>query len=105
RDYVHSPDPEYVAKLQAAQEAVQHARKRPGEVVALFLDEVGCYRQPTLAPSYELAGESQALARRSYQSDDVFRLVATLDALGGQVVYRRANAIEWATLVAFYRQL
>src|SRR5512141_1099892 len=71
REYVHSPDPAYVAKLQEIHVQV----RAPAVSVVLFEDELTYYRQPTLAQAYELAGHRQPLARRSYAANTHRRVV------------------------------
>lgn len=110
REYVHSPDPDYDAKL-ALITALQltalqlTARVVPEHAQVLFVDEVTIYRQPTLAPAWEERGPSQPLARRSYASDTATRLLGTLNATTGEVSSLRAAHITIPRLVAFFRQL
>ena len=105
RDYVHSPDRDYVAKLRDVHVQVQtHAK--PTELVAvLFQDERTYYRQPTLASTYELGGHVQPFARRSYNANTHRRVVATLDACTGQVLYHQGSLIGVKELVRFYEQV
>jgi transposase len=105
RSYVHSPDPCYLAKLAVIADLHEQVLAADGRLALLYLDEVSLYRQPTLAPAYEVRGPHQPLARWSYQANTLTRVVATLDAQDGRVVSRRASHINVATLVAFYAQL
>jgi len=105
REHVHSPDPDYVDKLQFVDDLVRQARASAGCIIMLFEDEFTFYRQPTLAKAYEERGHCQSLAHRSYRSNTPTRVVATLDALTGQVIYHRRSKIDLDELVRFYRQV
>jgi hypothetical protein len=52
RDYVHSPDPDYLEKMAAIQERLAQIRACSDRLVAVYLDELTYYRQPTVAPAY-----------------------------------------------------
>jgi hypothetical protein len=105
REYVHSPDPDYTAKLAWLRE-LQHRITRPdGPEVLLFQDECTYYRQPTVAPAYAGQGTEQALARRSHAANTATRIAAALDAVTGRVVAVQKAHITVAGLVAFYRKL
>ncbi|MDQ3706885.1 MAG: transposase [Chloroflexota bacterium] len=69
------------------------------------MDQVTTYRQPTLAAAYEDKGQVQPLAHRSYHSDTLTRIVASLEHTSGRVVYLRASKIGTGQLVEFYRKL
>ena len=102
RSYIHSPDPDYRAKLQEVQICIQRARQAPELSVVLFQDEFTYYRQPTLAAAFELAGHIQPLAHLSYRSNAQRRIAATLDPLTGRVVHMQARKISVDALVDFY---
>src|SRR5436190_12424031 len=51
----HSPDPEYVAKLDRLLECLRDAAAHPGEVELVFLDEMGYYRWPKEGHAWGLA--------------------------------------------------
>jgi len=105
RSYVHSPDPDYLAKLSDVCFCLALAQRFPERFVLLFQDEFSYYRQPTLAADYEQVGTCQPLARRSYRSNTVWRIVAALDALTGQVHYAQHHRTGLPQMVAFYQQL
>lgn len=105
RDYVHSPDPDYVAKLRDVHIQVQTLPQANGLVVVLFQDELTYYRQPTLARAYEAEGHVQPLARRSYRSNTARRVVATLDAFTGRVLSHQGSLIGVQELIRFYAQV
>jgi transposase len=105
RDYVHSPDPYYWDKLSLIELCRLRAYYDPHRYAFLYLDELSCYRQPTLARAYEAVGPQQPLAQRSYQSETRFRLVGALNALTGQTLYRQRSKISPACLSGFYADL
>jgi hypothetical protein len=105
RDYVHSPDDHYEAKLALIADAQEAARREPGRYVLVYQDEFTYYRQPTLASAYEACGHIQPLAQRSHQRNSWFRIVATLNALTGQVTYRQRSKLDVGNLGLFYAQL
>ncbi len=105
REHVHSPDPDYVAKRAAVDACVAEARAAGGRVVALFQDEITLHRQPSLAPAWAARGRDQPLAERSYRRDTTARVVGTLDALTGQVCFRRRHELRIPALVSFYREV
>jgi hypothetical protein len=105
RDYIHSPDPDYAAKLNAVATARQAAQADPAHQVMLYLDEMTIYRQPTVAQGWAARGRPQSLARRSQRSNTRTRLLGALDAATGQVHHLRAESITLATLVHFYQQV
>ena len=105
REYVHSPDPDYTAKLAFVQQRVALARASGGRVVTLFQDELTYYRQPTLARGYEACGRSQPLARRSYRTETATRTLGALDVCDGRVHFWQGSRVALATLVRFYQQL
>jgi hypothetical protein len=106
RDYLHSPDPDYDAKLEAINCRLREARASGGKVVVLFCDELSFYRQPTVARDYEARGRKvQPRARRGYARDESWREVGAVDALTGRVVHRQASKVSIATVVKFYQQV
>jgi transposase len=105
RDYVHSPDPDYRAKLDRVAQLVAEARASGGRRVALYLDELTYYRQPTLARAYAAAGAEQPLAQRSYQANTATRVIAALNVVEARVNYRQASRLGIREVVAFHQQL
>jgi transposase len=105
RSYIHSPDPDYLEKLQDVQVCIHRSKGAPQLCVVLFQDELTYYRQPTLAAAYELAGRIQPLARLSYGSNTQQRVAAILDPLTGRVIYRQSSKMGVQALVNFYQQV
>ncbi|MCW5865548.1 MAG: hypothetical protein KIT52_20840, partial [Anaerolineae bacterium] len=55
--------------------------------------------------AYEAVGHNQPLAQRSYAADTCFRLLATVDAHIGQVIYTQRSHITTACLSDFLAQV
>lgn len=101
RDYLHSPDPNYGAKLAEVEATLERVAQSDGKEVFVFGDELTFYRQPSLARDYEQAGSRhQPLARRSQKSDTTGREAAVVNALTGQVVHLQASRLSLAREVA-----
>lgn len=54
--HIHSPDPNYLAKLADIAVHVGRRQARGGRIVTMYMDEFSFYRQPTLARAYEERG-------------------------------------------------
>lgn len=105
RDYLHSPDRDYTAKVAYIQRCWQIARVKPEQVVLLYLDEFAFERQPTLSQTYEAQGQGCPLAYRSQRSNTQCRGLGALNALTGQVLYLQRTHISTSVLSAFYAQI
>jgi transposase len=107
RDYIHSPDPQYLEKLEAVESCRRRAAESGGaEVVALYADELGCYRQPQASRDYEQRGAGvQPLARRSVKENTLYREVAALNPLTGELLHHGASRMRVRELLRFYRQI
>jgi hypothetical protein len=99
RAHVHSPDPNYPAKLASIRLQLQ------SRVDLVFTDEFTLYRQPSLAPAYEHRGHVQPLAELGHTTNRTWRFVAGLHAWTGQVTWLGASRISVGRLVAFYQKL
>lgn len=104
RDYVHSPDPDYLGKMALIREVLTQTRACTDRLVAVYLDELTYYRQPTVAAAYE-ARKEQPRAYRSHQSNTPTRVIATLDEQTGRVVAAQRSKIGVTELVNFYQKL
>ena len=104
RDYVHSPDPDYLGKRDYLQQTMAEALRSGGRHVFLFLDELTYYRQPTLSYGYE-EHKCQPLARRAYGSNADTRVLAALNAMDGRVHSWQGTVISVPRLVRFYQGL
>lgn len=102
RDHVHSPDPMYQEKLSYIGDILYQVKESHPELVLLYLDELTYYRQPSLGYSYEQSGHPQPLAERSLLSDTYTRIVGTLDAVSGQVLYSQNQKVGIVELRQLY---
>ena len=99
REHVHSPDPDYRAKLETI-----HHHLAPA-VDLVFVDEFTLSRQPSLASADEGRGHVQPYAELGYTSNRTWRIIAAVPAWTGQVNWLSASALSVGRLVAFYQQL
>ena len=56
QEHVHSPDPEYDAKMAAVAAARAEAAARPGAVVFVYQDEFTTHRRPSVARAWQEEG-------------------------------------------------
>jgi DDE superfamily endonuclease len=105
RDHVHSPDPFYLAKTEAISALKKQVQADQAQEVLLYLDELTYYRQPSLARGYEAAGTARPHAQRSLASNTATRVVGTLDALCGRVLFQSGSKVGIKELVTFYQQV
>ena len=70
RDYVRSPDRDYVEKLSRVQHALDTARETPETSVVLYQDEFSFKRQPTIAKDWAETGTKYPVARQSHRSEE-----------------------------------
>jgi hypothetical protein len=105
RDYIHSPDPDYEAKLAYIDQLLTQGRGSDGRQVVLYQDELTYYRQPSLARSYEACGQPQPLAVRSHAANTATRVAATLDAFTARVVPWQGTRFGIPQVVGFYQQV
>lgn len=87
------------------EDLLAEARAAPERQVALYLDELTYYRQPSLASTWEARGEVQPRACRSHRANTPTRVVATLDPANGRVVAWQGSRVGLDPLVRFYQQV
>ena len=105
RYYLHSPDPDYDAKLGLLQACLERSRADPETYPLLYLDELTYYRQPTLSEAYEARGGTGPLAHRSYRSNSAMRVGAAMDVATGKVIYRQSRRLGCDELVRLYQDI
>ena len=103
--FVRSPDPNYRYKRQRILAAYQEVIAKPNEVVMLFQDEFTYYRRAHVHKCYQLQGKNQQRHHHQAGWDNKARIVATLDAVTGQVCYRQRSRIDRWQLCAFYQDI
>jgi len=105
REYVHSPDPNYQAKVNLIKSTRFRARLEPERYPFLYLDELTYYRQPSVSRAYEERGKTQPLARRSHHSNTHARVLGAMNAETGQVTYCQRSKTNIPCLVNFWYKL
>lgn len=103
RQHVHSPDPDYLAKLRSVKVHVLAVART--QQVLLFEDEFTLYRQPSLAFAYEQQGKRQPLAHLGHKGNYTWRIAAALNPWTGQVIYQQARVMDVQRMITFYRKL
>ena len=84
---------------------MDHARRHPGAVVALWQDEVSFYRHPTQGQLWSWAGRKQPHLPWSHRSNTLVRVTGVLDAVSGENLTRQASKISVECLLKFYQQV
>jgi hypothetical protein len=97
-----SPDPDYAAKHLSLMRTLGQARRHPGQVEAIFLDEMGYTRWPEPGPDY---GGPTPLADRREANNGLWRLIGGLNARTGQLNYLDNYIVGRAKVIQFYQHL
>ena len=105
RAYLHSPDPDYDAKLAAVTAAQMLARAYPGEVVLLYEDEFTYRRRPSVSRAWAPAGEDAPRAGQGLGTNRQRRVAACLDARTGRLLARQRHAFGRRALAAFLAEV
>jgi hypothetical protein len=82
-----SPDPEYATKETRLLACLQEAARYPDQVLVLFMDEMGFFRWPDPAPNWVEQAPVLATIAPCADNNRQWRMIGTLNALSGQVVY------------------
>ena len=107
RDQLYSPDPDYLAKVAHLERCLRAAVRWPQEVVLLFVDEMGYYRWPAVAPDWQVVmpGATAGRVHKAGPTNRQQRLIGALNALTGQVDYLDNYLVGRQQVSAFYRRL
>lgn len=105
QEHLHSPDPDYAAKLAAVRRAAAAARRSDGRVLLLYLDEFTYYRRPPPGRCYAPVGGPGSYAEQGYGRNRKRRVVGALHACSGRLTYWQGERAGAAALVRFYAQL
>jgi hypothetical protein len=97
-----SPDPDYLSKRLRLMRVLGQARRHPGRIEAIFLDEMGYTRWPDPAPDY---GGPTPVADRRGANNGLWRLIGGLNARTGRLDYLDAYIVGRAKVIQFYKQL
>lgn len=105
QEHLHSPDPQYDAKMTAVAAARAEAAAQPGAVVFVYQDEFTAYRRPSVAQAWHQAGGSGRHAALGQKTNNERRLIGALDVADGHVFcWQRAHA-DVSTLIRYYKAL
>lgn len=103
RRAVHSPDPEYAAKVARLATITWYTRQDPARLVRLYQDELTYYRRPSVAQGYTpIARAQQPLARQGWRANTARRIAGCLDAASGRLVAWQRTHFDRHTLYRFY---
>lgn len=106
REHVHSPDPEYEAKVAAIEAALTEVRADLEHKVLLYLDEVTYYRQSTKGKAYARCGPYQARAEIAPFVRNVYsRVLGAMNVMTGKVVFEQQKHITVPCLTRFWQAL
>jgi hypothetical protein len=105
RQYVHSPDAAYQAKLARIAEAIQQVLTQPARYVLLYADEFTYYRRPSIANAYGQAGQDDIRANTGWLSNTKRRIAAGLNFLTGQLHAWQRASFRRSTLLRFLLSL
>lgn len=107
RDYVHSPDPEYQAKLTRILVRQQWVRRssllNPQRYVLLYEDEFTYYRQPSVSSSYAAVGSDLPHAVLSHRHNSTRRIAASLDVCTGRLFAWQRDRFDRHTLKRYFQ--
>lgn len=105
QEHLHSPDPDYRAKLRAVARARQAAKAAAGRVVLVYLDELTYYRRPGVARCHQPRGGPGAPAEQGHGKNRKRRVIGALDAVSGRLHHWQGGKAGAKELCRFYRQL
>lgn len=105
RFHLHSPDAEYAQKVAKLREVFEQARHSPESVRLLYGDEVGLYRQPLVSDAWQAQGKLALKATLSHRANTRYRVVGSLDACSGQVLWKGASKVGVSVLCRWLEQL
>lgn len=102
RQYVHSPDLAYDAKLAAVTAAQLFTRAAPDAVVLLYQDEFTYYRRPSVSRAWAPQGADAPRVDQAWGTNTRRRVAACLDAQHGRVFAWQRSRFDRATLLRYY---
>lgn len=108
RLHLISPDPDYVAKLEAIAAARARAAANPDEVRVVYVDEVTFYRRPERGCNWHPRGGGGAAQPTTHQAPGANtkrRIIGALDTVDGRVCSMTRSVLGVRALIAFLHQL
>jgi transposase len=105
-EHLYSPDPEYLPKVARLEHCLREAVRLPGEVVLVFLDEMGYMRWPEAERDWMPPAPCPARhLHKAGPTNRQQRIIGALNALTGQVDSLDNYLVGREQVGAFYRQL
>jgi transposase len=101
QEHLHSPDPDYRAKLAAVARARREAAASAGRVVLLYEDELTYYRRPSVARCHQPRGGPGASAEQGHGKNRKRRVAGALDACSGRWHHWQGSRAGAKELVRF----
>jgi len=101
RQYVHSPDLAYDAKLAAITAAQLLARAHPAAVVLLYQDEFTYYRRPSVSRAWAARGSDAPRVDQAWGTNKRRRVAACLDAMTGALLVWQRSHFNRQTLLRY----
>jgi transposase len=105
REYLHSPDPDYEAKLTTIAQARQQVEAEPERFVMVYEDELTYFRRPTLAQNWGKRGQDDVRAPTGLSMNYRRRIAACLNVHTGQLFAWQRYSFRHRTLLAFFLAL
>lgn len=105
RAYLHSPDPDYDAKMERVKDSIDEAEADPEHVVVLYEDEKTYYRRPMVGYSYARAGSDEPHAKQGLAYNSHYRIAGSLDIHTGSFWSSQRPQFDRYALVEYYLQL
>jgi hypothetical protein len=105
RQYVHSPDLAYDAKLAAITAAQLLTHANPEAVVLLYEDEFTFYRRPTVSRGWAPVGADAPRVHQAWRTNGKRRVAACLDALSGRLITWQRSRFDRRNLLRYYQDV
>jgi transposase len=103
--HLHSPDPDYDAKMRAVAAARLEAQRRPGRVVFVYQDEFTYYRRASAAGAWHRRGGPGRYAEQGHGKNSKRRVIGALNAHDGRLFCWQRSDAKVGTLKRYYKAL
>ena len=104
RSYVHSPDVLYAEKLAYMEQVISECAKSEGGKVAVFMDELTYYNNPSPVADYA-PKKKQPKAERAIGAQRIYCIAGCLNAFTGQVTAIQRTKINVGNIVMLFQDL
>lgn len=103
RQYVHSPDPAYQAKVEYLINQIRTHQADQEEIY--FMDQLTVYLHPSVGYEWTPAAKKQPLSVQGHHANKTFRICGALNGLTGQTHVLIRNRITVPSLIHFFEEL